>query len=264
MKIIQKNSLAKINSKFILWISMVGMLVGCARPVAIGEEETFFQSETENLLDKQVIDSQGQDMQYQGATSDGPGQKTTEVNEVNVISVENEVSIDNDFCYVYVCGYVQKPGVYELKKGSRLYEAVDAAGGFLEDASEDYCNLAQIIEDEKQYYIPSEEEVENSLEQRGASHLQMMSEQEDRQEIKKDNSNNETNQSCFTTDGKLDINMATVNDFQQLNGIGETRAKAIFEYREANGPFEKCSDIMKVSGIKEGTFKQFEDQIIVR
>lgn len=64
-------------------------------------------------------------------------------------------------------------------------------------------------------------------------------------------------------DGKVDLNAATVEDLVTLNGIGETRAKAIIEYRTQQGPFTCIEDIMQVAGIKEGVFSKIKDQIVV-
>lgn len=65
-------------------------------------------------------------------------------------------------------------------------------------------------------------------------------------------------------DGRVDINTAGVEELMTLKGIGETRAKAIIEYRTQNGPFTKAEDIMQITGIKEGIYTKIQDQIIVR
>lgn len=67
-----------------------------------------------------------------------------------------------------------------------------------------------------------------------------------------------------TADGKVDLNTAGVEELMTLNGIGETRAKAIIEYRTQNGSFTKEEEIMQVPGIKEGIYTKIQDQIIVR
>lgn len=65
------------------------------------------------------------------------------------------------------------------------------------------------------------------------------------------------------SDGKVDLNSAGLEELMTLNGIGETRAKAILEYREQNGPFTKEEDIMQVQGIKEGIYSKIQNQIVV-
>lgn len=267
MKNKQKRRLASSNLTMLFLLISIALLVGCAKPGAINEEEIFFQSEEDNAgqEDGIILTEQKQEDLSQEKSLEELFQSISQNKDLNVTSKEGESVSDSEFCYVYICGYVQKPGVYELRTGSRLYEAIDVSGGFLEGASENYCNLAQILEDGKQYYIPSQEEVNNALEVAGTSYIELVDNSAGEETKMTDASqNSEDLQSCFTSDGKLDINMATITDFQQLNGVGEIRARAIFEYREENGPFKECADIMKVSGIKEGTYKQFKDQIIVR
>ena len=65
------------------------------------------------------------------------------------------------------------------------------------------------------------------------------------------------------SEGKVNLNSAGVDELMTLNGIGESRAKAIIEYRTRNGPFSQIEDIMQVSGIKEGVFSKIQDQIVV-
>ncbi len=68
----------------------------------------------------------------------------------------------------------------------------------------------------------------------------------------------------ITADCKVDINAASMEELMTLSGVGETRAKAIIEYRTQNGPFTKAEDIMQIPGIKEGVYSKIQDQIIVR
>ena len=64
-------------------------------------------------------------------------------------------------------------------------------------------------------------------------------------------------------EGLVDINTAGLEELMTLNGIGETRAKAIIEYRSEKGAFTKAEDIMQIPGIKEGIYRKIQDQIIV-
>lgn len=65
-------------------------------------------------------------------------------------------------------------------------------------------------------------------------------------------------------DEKVDLNTADLEELMTLNGVGETRAKAIMEYRTRNGSFRRIEDIMQIPGIKEGIFSKIKDQITVR
>lgn len=140
-------------------------------------------------------------------------------------------------CLVYVCGAVVSPGVYELDDGSRIYEAVELAGGFMEDAAEDVLNLAESVTDGQMIRIPTEEEQEAAGRQ-GA-------------------------EADSAADGKLDLNRADVAALMELPGIGQSKAEAIVGYREEHGSFSRTEDLMKVEGIKEGVFNKIKDRIKV-
>lgn len=134
---------------------------------------------------------------------------------------------------VYVCGAVDAPGVVTLPEGSRAEDALLAAGGFSENAWRDYVNLAERVTDGQKLYFPTQEEAESLVGQE-------------------------------RTDGLVNINTADVATLCTLPGIGESRAKDIIAYREAYGSFERCEDIMKVSGIKTSVYSKISDKITVK
>lgn len=144
--------------------------------------------------------------------------------------------------YVHICGAVQSPGVYALPEGSRLYEAIEAAGGFLPDACQDYCNLALTVSDGMQYQIPTEDEALSG----------------DLPEAM------QGNVSSYDSQGLLNINFATAAELMTLPGIGQTRADAIITYREQHGAFACKEDIMQVTGIKDAVYEKIESYIIAR
>lgn len=151
----------------------------------------------------------------------------------------------NSSVFVYVCGAVNAPGVYELANGSRIYEAVSLAGGIREDAAEEFVNQAQVVEDGEKIYIPTKEEAEQGSVERTAGNANI----------------NETG--AVENDGKVNLNTASEEELKTLSGIGDTRAKSILEYREINGGFQTIEDLMKVEGIKEGVFDKIKDRITV-
>lgn len=154
---------------------------------------------------------------------------------------ENDIGQQEDV-YVHICGAVRSPGVYALPEGSRLYEAIEAAGGFLPDACQDYCNLALTVSDGMQYQIPTEEEALSG----------------DLPEAMQENL------SSYDSQGLLNINLATAAELMSLPGIGQTRADAIITYREQHGAFACKEDIMQVTGIKDAVYEKIESYIIVR
>lgn len=146
--------------------------------------------------------------------------------------------------FVYVCGAVQSPGVYELAADARVYEAITAAGGVTDDAAAAYVNQARVVEDGERIYIPNREEVS----QKEGAIPEFI---DDTLEPQKDSS------------GKVNINQAGLEELMSLTGIGETKARKIMEYREQNGSFGRIEDLMNVDGIKEGTYRKIEDRITV-
>lgn len=137
--------------------------------------------------------------------------------------------------YVQVAGAVVNPGVYDLPTGSRLFAAIEAAGGFSEQADDSDLNQASILEDGQKIYVYTKEEQMILAEEAKAS------EAED--------------------DGLLNINTASVGDLTNLPGIGEAKAKNIVAYRESNGQFSSIEDIKNVSGIGDGIFVQISSLI---
>lgn len=143
--------------------------------------------------------------------------------------------------YVYVCGEVNEPGVYELKPGSRVYAAVQAAGGMTETADPNYLNQAESLTDGQRIYVPSRKETESSG---GSSNgLEPAGEKES---------------------GKVNLNTAGKEELMTLTGIGEAKAESIMRYREEHGAFQKPEDLMKIEGIKSGVFNKIKEHIIVQ
>ena len=134
---------------------------------------------------------------------------------------------------VYVCGAVVSPGVVSLREDSRAEDALAAAGGFAENAWREYVNLAERVQDGEKLYFPTLEESESIPLQESGS-------------------------------GLVNINTADVAALCTLPGIGESRANDIIAYREANGPFGSCEDIMNVTGIKTSVYNKISDKITVK
>lgn len=171
---------------------------------------------------------------------------------------------DHQTIFVYVCGAVERPGVYELAGDTRVYQAVEAAGGFLPEACEEYVNQAGILTDGKRLYIPTEDEV-RSLEEAEKDPLTAELLKQPEEEIVKAGGLQDTGQMeaqpAEKTTGLVNINTASLDELCTLPGIGEGKARRIISYRESTGRFEQIEDIMKVEGIKEGLFGKIRDLI---
>lgn len=165
-----------------------------------------------------------------------PSQKQDSIQELSVTEPQEDL-VQTDTIFVYVCGAVCNPGVYELPADSRAYEAVTQAGGMQEEAAGTAVNLAEVLTDGQKLQIPFQGEV---------SDIQVS-----------DNGD-------VTTDSRVNINTASLEELMTLKGIGQTRAEQILEYREKHGSFASPEAIMNVDGIKQGTYDKIKDNIRVQ
>lgn len=137
--------------------------------------------------------------------------------------------------YVQVSGAVVSPGVYKLPLGSRVFEAVELAGGALETADLSMLNQAQVLSDGQMVYIYAVGE-QRSGQEPGA--------------VEPD-------------DGRINLNTATVQELMTLPGIGQSKAESIISWREEHGAFASVEELMNITGIKEGVFTKIKDHIKV-
>lgn len=202
--------------------------------------------------DRQNDDGSSVESRKKQAESDGSDAGNgTEINSTGETQPE--------MIYVDVCGAVANPGVFQLAAGSRVFQAIEAAGGYLPEAVQNCVNRAGVLTDGQQLYILTQEEMERQgldpAEMAKASDGQM-------------NGSAGTGQNAGLTvqaqqDNRININTADEAQLTTLTGIGATRAQAIISYRQENGPFAVIEDIMNVQGIKEGTFAKIKDEIVV-
>ncbi|WP_153722279.1 helix-hairpin-helix domain-containing protein [Sporosarcina cascadiensis] len=137
---------------------------------------------------------------------------------------------------VDVKGAVKHPGLYSLTEGDRLHDAVEKAGGYRDDADTRLLNHAQKLLDESVVYVPVAGEEPPVFEQPST-----------------------TAAGGGDSDSALiNINTANETEFQQLPGIGPSKATAIVKYREANGAFSQLDGLKEVSGIGDKTFEKLE------
>lgn len=166
--------------------------------------------------------------------------KTEEQEALEETENNTEKEQQEKILVVYICGAVVNPGVYELPQDARVVQAIEAAGGLREDADTVTVNQAKRLEDGEQIQILTKEEAEAVKSNRTIEGGETSGEPE-----------------------KININLADAAALMTLPGIGQAKADAIIEYREANGKFTSITDIMKISGIKESVFSKIEDLITV-
>lgn len=220
-----------------------------------------------------------------------PKKDSKEVNESNDVALvsesnkiddtkndEEEEKEDSKF-YVDIKGAVKKPGVYEVDKTMIINDVIKLAGGLKSNASTKYLNLSKKVSDEmviniftntevKKLNITESEECKASSEdisscatacvvESGASSTEN-GEQESNNTSSESNKT-ETNQ----VSGKVNINVASLDELMTISGIGESKAKAILEYRNTKGKFNSIEDIKNVSGIGDALYAKIKDSITV-
>jgi len=148
---------------------------------------------------------------------------------------------------VHVIGEVVRPGVYSLPEGSRVQDAIDAAGGLLSGTNVNDINLAAKLEDGQQLKIGNITSVAGSATQQGGSPFTVVPTQ--------------TGGGGSNSGDLVNINTASASELESLPGIGPTAAQNIINYRNQHGPFAQIEDIMNVSGIGPSTFDAIQDLI---
>ncbi|OGO39770.1 MAG: hypothetical protein A2Z04_01155 [Chloroflexi bacterium RBG_16_57_9] len=144
---------------------------------------------------------------------------------------------------VHVTGAVLRPEVYALPEGSRVKQAIEAAGGPAPDADVDRLNLALVVRDGMQVFVPRQGEAAAGAPAGPASGSMPVP---------------------GLSAGPININLATVEELDSLPGIGPAIAQRIVEDRTANGSFKKPEDLKRVRGIGDALFNQIKDRIVVR
>ena len=160
--------------------------------------------------------------------------------------IENENETEDEKCNtkikVYITGEVKNQGVIELEEGDRIADAIEKAGGQTEQASLKNVNLAYQLEDGQKIYIPNVNDNETEIIDAGASGVV-------------DDTTNQT---------VVNINKADERELQSLNGIGESLATSIVQYRKENGKFETIEDLKNVPGIGDSKFENIKEYIKVK
>lgn len=134
---------------------------------------------------------------------------------------------------VHVAGEINNPGIYSLKEGSRVNDAIIKAGGATENGDINKLNLASVIEDGQKITIPKK-----NIDFQGNTNIENL-----------------------TMGNKVNINFASQEQLEKLPGIGPAKAKAIISYREKNGLFKSIQELKKVNGIGEKTLEMILEDI---
>lgn len=206
---------------------------------------------------KKQAESDGSDA-GNGTGSDS-GKHTSDADIDNGSEAVSDKEMQQAMIYVDVCGAVANPGVFQLAAGSRVFQAIEAAGGYLPEAALTCVNRAGVLTDGQQLYILTQEE----MERQGLDPAEMAKASDGQMNGSAGTGQNTGMTAQVQQDNRININTADEAQLTTLTGIGATRAQAIIAYREENGPFAAIEDIMNVQGIKEGTFAKIKDEIVV-
>lgn len=203
----------------------------------IGKVKEFEEKETTGNIDKNITVSE-----------------ENKENEVNEEDKKENISSATGI-YVHIDGYINNPGVYQLKENERTNVLIEKAGGLKNGYSIKNINLAAKLSDGDKVYIPSVEE-EKTLGNQNNNNVNT-----GRKHI--NNGNNSNNNVSITKNNKININTANVSELKQITGIGESTANKIIDYRQNVRKFKKIEDIKEVKGIGESKFESLKNKITI-
>lgn len=191
--------------------------------------------------------------------------------EVDEVSVLEEVE-ESQYVVVDVKGAVKNPGVYQLEEGKRVTDAINMAGGLGEGANTSLINLAAILEDSMVVIVYTNREVldykdSKTIVSENYSCPDVTNDvcicEEDVITVEQDKSNVSSEETTGGSSTKISINKATLEELMTISGIGESKARAIIEYRESKGAFKTIEDIKQVSGIGDSLYEKIKEYITI-
>jgi len=174
-------------------------------------------------------------------TSTGTLNNNVKNNSISTNNKEVTIPIKDKSIVVEIKGEVKKPDVYTLNENAIIKELIEEAGGLTENADLSNINRAKKLQNHELVYIANK----NDITKEGGN----------------TNSESNTSNSQGTSNNIVNINTATIEQLKTLNGIGDSKAKSIIEYREQNGGFKSKEDIKNVTGIGEKMFGRIKEQI---
>ncbi|WP_324824031.1 helix-hairpin-helix domain-containing protein [Sinanaerobacter sp. ZZT-01] len=220
-----KYTLSQIK-KVIPWL----LLFGIAFFIYFGEKIKDQESGDIELFPKEKIS------EIEKSSGDEVSDEAEELNEK-----DNKVLEDN-VIFIDVSGAVHKPSVVQLTEGSRVFEAIELAGGINEEADTKNINLAQTLKDGEKIYIQTKEEALSGTKVESKIH---------------------TNKEGGDGENKINLNRADSMELQKLKGVGPSTAERILAYREQYGAFKSIEELKNVSGIGEKTFEKLKNYIYI-
>jgi len=247
----------------ILWATLCPTLGACGaqrEELFLSEKESIAYGDGNRKVESKVEDTDpNREAKSNAGDTDQNREAESSAGSTDRTELSDASSEETKTLVVHICGAVSAPGVYELPAGSRIIDAVEAGGGFLPEADEACCNLAEEIVDGCQIYIMTKSEscADGQTEKKAGIQTSPDS------DMQTTDRNVRSNSTPTLENGLVNLNTADVAALMTLPGIGESRAKAIISYREQHGAFAQIEDIMKISGIKQAAFSKIKDKITV-
>lgn len=173
---------------------------------------------------------------------EAPDDNSVEVNAepIKEVKGENQLTKGTKMIVVEIKGEVANPDVYEISEGSIIRDLITKAGGLTNEANIDKINRADKLRDNQLIVIPNKNELSNA------------------------NTNiNVSKEGNTAEEGIININTASLEELQKINGVGEVKAKSIINYREKNGGFKSIDEMKNIEGIGDKTFEKMKDQITI-
>lgn len=275
------------------------IIVGCILAIGLASVGCYFYYQHMNH-DKTIIDISSNnfesdfiDNNNDNEKNDDNGIDNNSQDELANEEEKDEIKEEIEYIYVDIKGYVNKPGVYKVEKNGnkRISDLITLAGGLKKDANTSVINLSTKLKDEMVVIIYSNKQIEDFIKTK--DELKDKLEICDKEEVKndgciteddvdnkfesdnKEDTSSENNDSSDTnsdnnasdnetTNGKVNINTASLELLMTLSGIGESKANAIINYRNEVGLFENIEDIKNVSGIGDSAFEKIKDSITTK
>ena len=169
--------------------------------------------------------------------------------DLESVSIEENVTKTQEIL-VHISGCVKENKVVSLPDGSRVNDAIEAAGGLTKDADLTNVNLAYILEDGEKIYIPKKGEEISSINNSSISSTF--------------SSTSSSNATSSTKNSKININKATQAELEIIPGIGPSTALKIINYRNENGKFKSIEDVKNISGIGDSKYEKMKDYITIK
>ncbi|ELC8425270.1 ComEA family DNA-binding protein [Clostridium perfringens] len=244
-----------IGSLIIAVIAILFLFIGYSKT----NDKKISDSDMEKLfLDREESEDNNELEDFNEKESDSKKEESnnSKLEKDSGIESEKETSLGEEKIVVEIKGEVKKPNVYELKNGSRIYELIEEAGGPTDEADLSNINRALYLSDGQCIVIKNINDVESE-----EANLNESLNAEVTNSIPTNSSveKGEKNESSI-----ININTASKETLMTLNGIGESKAQAIIDYRDEIGGFKSVDDITNVSGIGEKTLEKIKDKISIK